>query len=549
MDYWYTAQLRNYRLQFIRAFSNFSYSKGKDADGNDILVRVPCRYGDPTRIAATIIKGNSENKLLTVPFITCWISGLAMSPTRRQGPSFVETLQATTREYNQNTQSYNNTQGNNYTIHRYMPVPYELSMTVDLWSNNESVKEQLVEQIMVLYNPAIDIQTSNNPLDWTVLSVIEMQDQITWSSRSIPVGTDNPIDVLTMVFKFPIWINPPAQVQKQNIIQNIVTTMIDGAKTNEAVEWTEYEFLSRQIVTPGDHSVKMSWAGNNQYNISLIGSHGSNIDPQKLATVTYSAVNPVLTPNTSFVWNNIKFPITTSSLSTFVDNAAALLENTSYNITIQNKNQLMFINNTGGNNVFSNDIGYPLAQLGLLEATYQGGDLAWWRLFTEYGKISTYNDIGINSSQIRFRLSPLENQSLQALGYIDHHPTNQNMITLTIDPASLPKTTLQAINAIVNPQDKGPNAGLPPAAKGQRYLLTELPGENTKSWGIIYAQKNDIVQFDGARWNVVFQASNQQSNKDYVTNLFTGKLIEWDGTQWSEYILPAYQPGYWRIAI
>lgn len=549
MDYWYTAQLRNYRLQFIRAFSNFSYSTGKDADGNDILVRVPCRYGDPSRIAASIIKGNSENKLLTVPFITCWISGLAMSPTRRHGPQIVETLQATTREYNNETQSYLNTPGNQYTIQRYMPVPYELTMTVDVWSNNESVKEQLIEQIMVLYNPAIEIQTSNNPIDWTVLSVIEMQDTITWTSRSIPMGTDNPIDVLTMTFRFPIWINPPAKVTKQSIIQNIITSITDGNVINDTVDWVEYEFMEREIVTPGDYGVKLTWAGNNQYHVSLVNTFNVPEDPDKLATVTFSIENPKLRQGLSFFWNGIKIPVNTTNLSTFIDQTGLLLLNTSYHIQLQNKNTIMFINNTGGDNVFQNDIGFPLQDLGIVEGTYPGGKLAWWRLFTNYGKVNPYSAVQNNASQVRFRLSPLETQSVQATAYIDHHAYDQNLIVLNVDPDSLPKTTLKPINAIVNPLDKGPKIGLPPAGPGQRYLLLEAPTVTNAAWGSVIAKKNDIVQFDGQKWVVEFNAENNVDRVEYVHNLFTGKLLEWDGSQWSEYILSHYTAGYWRLAL
>ena len=329
MEYWYSGQLRNYRLQFIRAFSNFYYSVGTNPDGTPNLVRCPCRYGDPTRIAATVVKGNSENKLLTAPFITCWISNLAMAPNRRQGPQIIDTVQVDERQYDNDTNSYLNTPGNRYSIARYMPVPYELSMSVDIWSPNESVKEQLVEQIMVLYNPAIEIQTSNNPLDWTVLSWIEMQDQITWSSRTIPIGTDNPIDVLTMIFRFPIWINPPAQVNRQNIIESIITSVIEGNKaSSEQVDWTEYEFLSRQVVTPGDYSVTLDWIGNNQYTMSVRNTAGDPVEPSNKATVTFSQENPTLTLGTSFSFNGIVIPITTTNIATFVDNAASLMINT-----------------------------------------------------------------------------------------------------------------------------------------------------------------------------------------------------------------------------
>lgn len=549
MEYWYTEQLRNYRLQFIRAFSNFYYKTGKNADGTDALVRVPCRYGDPTRIAEMVVRGNSENKLLTVPFLTCHISGMSMSATRRQAPQLTERIQVDERSYDENNLQYDNTPGNRYTIERYMPVPYDMSMAVDLWSNNESVKEQIIEQIMVLYNPAIEIQTSNNPLDWTVLSYIELQDSITWSSRSIPIGTENPIDVLTMTFKFPIWINPPAKVKKQQIIENIIATIIAAdPKDPDVVEWTDAEFLNRKTWSPGDYSIELTWQGDNTYALSLTSRAGNPIDYSNQATVTFSAVNPVLQPGTSFIFNGITLQINTSNLVSFVEQAATQMIGTSYNIQIQNLNQIMFINNTGQNNVFSNSVGAPLEKLGLLSTTYPGGDLAWWRLLLTYGNLQTYSKVGVNASQLRVKLT-LDNNTDQATGWLDQHPTNQNLLLWRMDQQSLPATTIPAINAVVNPLEKGPNAGLPGADLGQRYLLTEKPAESSVAWGTLNAEADDIVEFNGTSWAVSFNAATYHGKITYATNLFTGKLLIWDGLQWSEYILPAYRPAYWRLAL
>jgi hypothetical protein len=559
MEYWYTAQLRNYRLQFIRAFSNFYYQTGVNADGSKSLVQVPCRYGDETRIAAMVVQGNSENKLLTTPFITCYITGLTTSATRRQAPQLEESIQVDERQYDQDLQAYDNTPGNRYTIKRYMAVPYDLTMTVAIWTNNESVKEQLLEQIMTLYNPAIEIQTSNNPLDWTVLSYIEMNSDIQWTSRTIPMGTNNPIDVTTMTFKFPIWINPPAKVQRQSIIQTIITSMLDmnnlldgnvSTITNELYAWTDYEFLNRKVITPGNFSITLAWIGNNTYALTLGGRAGDTKDDQHNATVTFSKPNPTLTRGTTFSFNGIEIPVTTTNLATFVDQCQTLCLNTSYNVQLQNFNQLMFINNTAGNNVFGNTVGDALTPMGLLATTYPGGDWAWWRLFLAYGTVHTYVDYNINASQLRVTLGPLENVGqYQASGWIDYHPYDQNKILWTVDPATLPNTTLSPITAVVNPLTKGPAAGLPPATVGQRYLLTEMPAIDSAAWGKIVANADDIIEFDGIKWSVSFSASNYAGNVQYVTNQFSGKLLIWDGQQWADYIVNRYGPGYWNLAL
>lgn len=548
MDYFFAGQLRQYRLQFIRAFSNFKVDVGPP--GSPLLKRVPCRYGDASRIASMIVAGNSENKSPTTPFISCMINNIAMAPNRRQDPMLVEKVQVNEREYDEENQRYTQDLGNRYTLERYMPVPYDLTMQVDIWTSNENIKEQLIEQILMLYNPSIDFQTSNNPLDWTFLSYIEMQENITWSSRSIPIGTENPIDVLSMTFKVPIFINPPAKVKRQSIIEEIITDIVQARREDFEWEWSEYEFLSRTITTPGNYSIELSYSGDTTYEIRLLTEAGSPIDPDKLATVTDGKVNPVLVPGTSFNFNGIKLEVNTSNVSTFVDNARIVLANTPYSIQLHNKNYLRFINNTGGDNIFSDDVGQALNGIGLLSTTYPGGNLAWWRLLEAYGTVKTYNDIASNASQLRIKKDPdLDSNQNDIVGWISYHPVDQNRIYWKIDTQSFPQMTLPPINAIIDPTQKGPNNGLPSPVIGQRYLLIEKVPTGSAAWGNVVADSDDIIEYTSTGWKVSFLAKSSQNTDQLVTNMFTGKIYAWDNNEWSLYIDQMYKPGYWRLSL
>ena len=548
MDYFFAGQLRQYRLQFIRAFSNFKVDVGPP--GSPLLKRVPCRYGDASRIASMIVAGNSENKSPTTPFISCMINNIAMAPNRRQDPMLVEKVQVNEREYDEENQRYTQDLGNRYTLERYMPVPYDLTMQVDIWTSNENIKEQLIEQILMLYNPSIDFQTSNNPLDWTFLSYIEMQENITWSSRSIPIGTENPIDVLSMTFKVPIFINPPAKVKRQSIIEEIITDIVQARREDFEWEWSEYEFLSRTITTPGNYSIELSYSGDTTYEIRLLTEAGSPIDPDKLATVTDGKVNPVLVPGTSFSFNGIKLEVNTSNVSTFVDNARIVLANTPYSIQLHNKNYLRFINNTGGDNIFSDDVGQALNGIGLLSTTYPGGNLAWWRFLEAYGTVKTYNDIANNASQLRIKKDPdLDSNQNDIVGWISYHPVDQNRIYWKIDTQSFPQMTLPPINAIIDPTQKGPNNGLPSPVIGQRYLLIEKVPTGSAAWGNVVADSDDIIEYTSTGWKVSFLAKSSQNTDQLVTNMFTGKIYAWDNNEWSLYIDQMYKPGYWRLSL
>ena len=76
--------------------------------------------------------------------------------------------------------------------------------------SNTNQKLQILEQILTLFNPGLEIQSTDNFIDWTSLSVMYLE-QVTWSSRNIPMGTDDPIDIATLRFVMPIYISPPAK--------------------------------------------------------------------------------------------------------------------------------------------------------------------------------------------------------------------------------------------------------------------------------------------------------------------------------------------------
>ena len=85
---------------------------------------------------------------------------------------------------------------------------------------------QLLEQVLILFNPSIQLQQNQNPLDWTSLYEVELTD-IQWSNRSVPAGVDETIDVATLTFLLPIWLSPPAKVKRQKIINTIITNIYD----------------------------------------------------------------------------------------------------------------------------------------------------------------------------------------------------------------------------------------------------------------------------------------------------------------------------------
>lgn len=250
-DWFYDGQMRRYLTQFIRVMSNFSY---KDAKGQ--LVQVPARYGDMTRQVAQILSKNSENVMPSAPFIACYIKEIKFDRPRIQDPTFVDSKHMRERAVDPVTGNYIYSQGSSYTVERIMPSPYKVTFVADIWTSNTEQKLQIWEQIAVLFNPSMDLQTSNNYLDWTSLTVLEL-DNMVWSSRNIPQGVDQNIDILTMTFNTPVWITPPAKVKQMGIITKIISSVIAVPTGSIAVDYSDpnavYDFNtndSRLVVSP-----------------------------------------------------------------------------------------------------------------------------------------------------------------------------------------------------------------------------------------------------------------------------------------------------------
>ena len=252
-DFFYDNQVRRFLIQFAKIFSNWQVTKGKDPAGNEILIRVPVMYGDSSRQASTIIANNSASNLPSAPLITYYISALEYDQRRTQDPTFIDKIQVRQRSYNNETQSYETVQGQAFTVERLMPVPYTLRINVDFWTTNYNQKLQLIEQLGTLFNPALEIQSTDNFIDWTSLSVV-YQDGLTFSSRSIPVGTGNPIDVMSWKFYMPIWISTASKLKKMGVIEKIIASIFKG---NALTDIQDDDLLlgTRQKITPYGYKV------------------------------------------------------------------------------------------------------------------------------------------------------------------------------------------------------------------------------------------------------------------------------------------------------
>lgn len=225
-QFFYDNQVRRFLTQFMRVLSGFQVEFGVGATGQKVLQQVPVIYGDPSRQAAVILKQNSENMMNSVPAIAVYVSALDYDRERLQDPSFVSTINIRERAYDPVSGDYLNRPGDAYSVDRLMPVPYKLSIKADIWTSNTEQKLQLWEQIATLFNPSIELQSTDNFVDWGSLTAVELKSTV-WDSRSVPANAEENISIVTMQFEMPIWISSPAKVKRLGVITKVINSIYD----------------------------------------------------------------------------------------------------------------------------------------------------------------------------------------------------------------------------------------------------------------------------------------------------------------------------------
>lgn len=495
MQHFYDGAIRKYITQTIRLFSEFSVRYG---DGS--LHRVPVSYGDSDRQAVNIIRQNSENTLNSVPKISVYIHSLELDKDRLSDSTFVSKVSVRERDVQPDASGnlkYTSNRGRNYTIERLMPTPFKLTLKVDIWTANTDQKLQLLEQILMLFNPSLDIQTSDNYLDWTSLSVIYL-DSINWTSKAIPVGNDTPIDIATLTFSTPIWISPPAKVKQLGVITKILTGIFDGNTTlSEPLFGSDYldpmskftdasaALLTTVLTVVEDFSIEVS---DNQ--VVLLDSHYHI--PYEESQYEAPARNGL-----EISWVEIleKYP------NKFIPGFSRII-----------------VTQLGGIEI----VGTLTANL-LNEAIM---DVVW--------DLDTLN----------------RNTLIDSQGYLDSDVEYFNLSTCL---RSSPGT----FNAIINPYTFNPYEQLNLLVPGIRYLIIEDIGAETNENGPIawkatnnddlIAHANDIIEWTGGKWNVIFDSQNETDTIIWQTNLTGGIQFVWNGVSWIKSFEGFYRTGKWRL--
>lgn len=212
--YYYDNQIRQYLLQFVSIFYGLKVRTGVGECNVAEFISVPAVIGNKDRVVAAIMAGNTQNRVFSIPAMAVYLSGLDLAPGRRRTPGILD-------------QRVHLKAGGVFpddltVIKRAMPVPYDATIELTVYASNTDQMFQILEQVLVLFNPDLQIQKSDGEFDWTRLTRVELTG-IT-NEENYPSGQDKRIIMWTFQFLVPIYLSVPAGV-KDDLVRKIVIQM------------------------------------------------------------------------------------------------------------------------------------------------------------------------------------------------------------------------------------------------------------------------------------------------------------------------------------
>ena len=553
MQYFYDGQIRRYLTQIVRAFSNFSY---QDGDGD--VRTVPVMYGDITRQVASIIRDNSENKLPSAPRMGVYITGLQMDRARLSDSSYVSKVNLKDRTFDATTNTYDTSQAKGYTVERLHPTPYTLSVNIDVWSTSTDQKLQILEQIFMLFNPDLEFQTTDNYIDWTSLSVLQLEN-INFSSRTIPSGTETEIDVATLGFVAPIYISPPVKVKKLGVITDIITSVFNNEQGTINLEGFN---------PPTDGK---AWSANGVTVLpdgTVVNENGVTISS------TVSSGNGRLDLANPIISSYRNFDITVQNgIAKLVLNKKLRLGEINWLNVLEAEAPAKYQNGISQVKLYRAELGTPIVgtftvgtdKIDML-ISYDVDTLPSDTIIE--GPVRQNGSIDYVINPITWNPTSIKVPGTRALltgpigGKVERKFT-QTEKTTRID-TDVDYTIIYSHQVFVdgvpvattarNIDDKyvidfAVAQDIDSSIRYELYLNEDGADawKNTDTTDFV-ADANDIVEWDGNNWHVVFDAS-ENSALTYVTNLNTNQQLYWNNYYWQASIDGYYPRGTWELVL
>ena len=210
-NFYYGGQIKRYLNQFAQVFSGMYVQVGKnDFASATNLVKVPIVIGTPDRVVSAIKAENTQNKLVRLPMFAITLDAISIEMDRKSGTNtqLRQTVFPVGGDIKKDMK----------VLYRSKPLPYNIKVSVSAFTSNSDQMFQLTEQILMLFDPLLQFQSSDAHFDWTKIVDAEMVSIELENNRS--QDTDGRILIYTFGFELRVYMAPPANL-KANVIKAI----------------------------------------------------------------------------------------------------------------------------------------------------------------------------------------------------------------------------------------------------------------------------------------------------------------------------------------
>jgi len=248
--YFYDKQIKSLIIQFMAVFTGLQVKVGarktgavdttEDCAGNvtDVqpviepprLISVPIRYSSSDRVVASLLGTNTQNKPLRLPTMSAYMTGIEMAMDLYKGIG--------TQRRNVYTPVGGVIPDDTRVVYQRMPVPYRLNLDLNIYASNTEQHLQILEQILVLFDPTVQLETDDALFDMAKLTKLTLKGiQL---SENYPVGVDRRIIQSTLNFEIIAYLMIPAQIKK-NFVEQVKVRLAMVSN----VEGTDQEIIAQ----------------------------------------------------------------------------------------------------------------------------------------------------------------------------------------------------------------------------------------------------------------------------------------------------------------
>lgn len=247
--YFYDSSIKRILLQVMSCFAGFQVKTGKQRDGKHRFIDVPIMFGDYSNTVKYLMNAG-ETTVPAVPIMSLELNGMQQADEYRRAPMHTEQIYYNDRI--SSTTGQGDSKGPDMVMERYMPVPYEFSVSLHIWASNNDQGYQIIEQICTLFNPEMELQLSNSPGDWTFLTTMYFQGDVKASRVATDIGNGNSDDYYVWTLDFvitPVYISPPVKIFEADQIEQVRVAVKD---LYSSADFDEMDDIDTIIITAGN---------------------------------------------------------------------------------------------------------------------------------------------------------------------------------------------------------------------------------------------------------------------------------------------------------